>query len=166
MSKKLLVSNTGHVLSLRHAAYLAAREYPGGIARLAYDMGVSYEYLQKRVHINDNGYRLTLEDLEKLIELTQDGRVIASLLRPIGAIAYFPNPQKALNADLGVAADLLEAKGKFLRSLRDALKDGHFEQHEVDELKYTADEVISIVLGIAAGAQEAVFLNSGAENGA
>lgn len=165
MSRKLLVSNTDNVLSLRHATYLAAREYPGGIARLAFDMGVTYEYLQKRVHINDNGYRLTLEDLEKLIELTKDDRVIAAILRPIGAFACHPEPKKALSADLGVAADILEVKGKFLRSLRDALKDGRFEQHEVDELNYIAAEISSLLFGITAGAQELV-VTSGAENDA
>lgn len=156
MSRIDLLPGAGPVLSLRQAVYRAARDYRGGVTALAHDMAVDYDALQKKLHIERRDRHLTAEELEDMVRLTRDPRLLAALVRPAGAVAYVPAPVEATHDALQALGRLLRAEGDFVSSLHQGAADSRWELAEVKELRHHADRLIGKILGIVAGAELAM----------
>lgn len=155
MSRRDLLPDLGPVLNVRQALYRASRDYPGGQNALALSMGVSADELAKRLNPTDSR-PIRPELIEEIISLTRDTRLLAALMRPAGAVAFVPAPVVATRDALKGLADLLEKEAEFVVSLHGGAADGVWEVHEVEQLRYHANRVVSAVLGIVAGAAMAM----------
>ena len=162
MSFRNLVPGAGPVLNLKQALYRAAQDYHHGLKGLAFDMALDYDALQKKLHVDNPQRYLTPAELEEVVRLTKDERLLAALVRPAGAVAYLPTPVPATQEALAALGELLGKEATFVGSLHGGAADGRWEQHEVDELRYRANQVISVILGIVAGAEQAM---EGADHG-
>lgn len=151
MSRRDLLPDLGPALSLRQALYRASRDYPGGQNRLALDMGITPDDLAKRLNPTDSR-PIRPELIEEIISLTRDQRLLAALMRPAGAVSFVPVPADASRDALKALGDLLQHEAEFVGSLHAGAADGEWEVHEVEELRYHANRVVSAVLGIVAGA--------------
>lgn len=151
MSRRDLLPDLGPVLSLRQALYRASRDFPGGQNRLALDMGIQPDDLAKRLNPTDSR-PIRPELIEEIISLTRDPRLLAALMRPAGAVSFVPVPVDATRDALKALGDLLEKEAEFVVSLHGGSADGVWEVHEVEQLRYHANRVVSAVLGIVAGA--------------
>lgn len=160
MSRKDLLPVSNVQLNVRQALYRASRDYPGGQFALAITLGVSPDDLCKRVNPNDTR-PIRPELIEEIVEATRDQRLLAALVRPAGAVAFVPAAEPTGDASLKAVAKLLDEVGSYVGSLADGAADNAWEAHEVAELRYHAERVISKVLGIVAGAEQAMEASHG-----
>ncbi len=156
MSRTDLLPDAGPVLSLRQALYRAGRDYKGGITSLAHDLGMDLDALQKKLKLDEERRWPTPDELEEIITFTQDSRLLDALLRPAGAVWYRPMPVPATQDALKAVGELLQKEGQFVGSLHTGAADNVWQPHEVALLEHTGNEVIRAVLGIMAGARDAM----------
>lgn len=162
MSRIDLLPDAGPVLSLRQALYRAGRDYRGGVTTLAYDMVIDNDTLQKKLNLAEDRRWLDPDELEEVVRLTADPRLLDALVRPAGAVWYKPVPVPATGAALKAVGKMLEETGEFVASLHDGAADNIWELHEVIKLEQRGMDVIREVLGIMAGARTAM---EGRDNG-
>lgn len=156
MSRIDLLPGAGPVLTLRQALYRAGRDYHGGITRLAFDMGLEVDTLQKKLHHNEDRRWPTPDELEEIVQWTADPRLLDALVRPAGVVWYRPEPVPATNDALQAVARLLEESGEFVGSLHDGASDNIWTLPEVLDLEQRGLDVIRQVLAIMAGARQAM----------
>lgn len=161
MSRTDLLPGIGPVLSLRQAFYRAGRDHRGGVTSLALAMDIPYDALQKKLNIERENQWLNPDEIEDVVRLTRDPRLLAALVRPAGAVAYVPKPVPATREALRALGVLLEKEAAFVGSLHTGAADGVWEEHEVELLRHHANKVICEVLGIVAGAEEAMLAQQG-----
>lgn len=162
MSRTDLLPGAGPVLSLREALYRAGRDYRGGITTLAHDMLMDYDELQKKLKLNEERRWLTPDELEEVIRLTQNAALLDALVRPAGAVWYKPTPVPATSEALKSVGKLLERTGEFVSSMHAGAADNVWEPYEVATLDKYGIDVVQAVLGIMAGARQAM---EGQDNG-
>ncbi|ATR82131.1 hypothetical protein CS390_05940 [Pseudomonas sp. HLS-6] len=156
MSRTDLLPGAGPVLSLRQALYRAGRDYSGGITRLAFEMVLDNDALQKKLKLDEERRWLTPDELEEVIRLTADPRLLDALVRPAGAVWYKPTPVPATHEALKAVGKLLNEASEFVTKMHDGVADKKWEQHEVLDLEKHGMDVIREVLGIMAGARQAM----------
>jgi len=156
MSRSDLLPDAGPVLSLRQALYRAGRDYKGGVTALAFDMVVENDTLQKKLKLDEERRWLTPDELEEVIRLTADPRLLDALVRPAGAVWYKPTPVPATGAALLAVGSLLHETGEFVAKMHDGAADNVWELHEVIDLEKHGADVIREILGIMAGARKAM----------
>lgn len=155
MSRKDLLPADNVQLNVRQALYRASRDFPGGQFALALSLGISPDDLGKRVNPNDTR-PIKPELIEEIVETTRDLRLLAALVRPAGAVAFVPAVVGTGDASLRSVAALLTEVSDYVKSLADGSADDAWKAHEVAELRYHAERVIGQVLGIVAGAEQAM----------
>ena len=156
MSRTDLLPGAGPVLSLRQALYRAGRDYSGGITRLAFEMVLDNDALQKKLKLDEERRWLTPDELEEVIRLTADPRLLDALVRPAGAVWYKPTPVPATHEALKAVGKLLNEASEFVTKMHDGVADKKWELHEVLDLEKHGMDVIREVLGIMAGARQAM----------
>ncbi|ATR82981.1 hypothetical protein CS390_10685 [Pseudomonas sp. HLS-6] len=156
MSRTDLLPDAGPVLSLRQALYRAGRDFKGGVTALAFQMVIDNDALQKKLKLDEERRWLTPDELEEVIRLTADPRLLDALVRPAGAVWYRPVPVPATHEALKAVGKLLEEAGEFVASMHDGAADKRWEQHEVLDLEQRGMDVIREVLGIMAGARKSM----------
>lgn len=156
MSRIDLLPGAGPVLTLRQALYRAGRDYHGGITKLAFDMGLEVDTLQKKLHHNEDRRWPTPDELEEIVQWTADPRLLDALVRPAGAVWYRPEPVPATHEALKAVGKLLDEAGAFVGSMHDGALDNVWELHEVLDLEKRGVDVIRQVLAIMAGARQAM----------
>lgn len=152
MSRKDLLPGAGLALNLRQALYRASRDYVGGQNALALSMGVSADELAKRLNPADCR-PIKPEWIEEILAITRDTRLLDALVRPACAVAFVPTPVPATKDALRALGNVLHEESDFVISLHSGGADGVWEPHEVAQLRYHANRMISVVLGIVAGAE-------------
>ncbi len=123
---------------------------------LAHDMVLPYEDLQKKLKLDEERRWPTPDELEDIIRLTKDPRLLDALMRPAGAVWYRPEAVNATASALKAVGDLLQREGEFVASLHKGADDNRWEPAEVADLEYHGANVIRAVLGIMAGARQAM----------
>lgn len=156
MSRTDLLPDAGPVLPLRQAIYRAGRDYKGGITALAFDMVLDNDTLQKKLKLDEERRWLNPDELEEVIRLTGDARLLDALMRPAGAVWYRPVPVPATRDALKAVGKLLGETGEFVAAMHDGAADNIWELHEVLDLEKHGMDVIREILGIMAGARKAM----------
>lgn len=156
MSRKDLLPDAGSTpLTVRQALYRASRDYKGGQFALAHALGICPDDLCKRVSLNANR-PLQPDLLEEIVAETRDMRLLSALVRPAGAMVFLPRPAEAKADGLKATVTLLNKMSGYVEALADGLQDGKWERHEVDALRNRAEQLIDKVLGVLAGAEQAL----------
>ncbi len=156
MSRHDLLPDTGPVLSLRQALYRAARDFKGGVTSLAHEMCCDYDTLQKKLQVNEERRWLNPDELEDVVRLTASSVLLDALVRPAGAAWFKPVPVPATQDALKAVGHLLEETGEFVTSMHDGAADNVWTRDEVLALEARGMDVIRAVLGIMAGARQAM----------
>ncbi|MCJ7854008.1 phage regulatory CII family protein [Pseudomonas monteilii] len=156
MSRIDLLPDVGPVLALRQAFYRAGRDYHGGITKLAFDMVMDVDTLQKKLHPTEERRWPSPDEIEEIVRWTRDPRLLDALVRPAGVVWYRPEPVPATNEALQAVAKLLEESGEFVGSLHDGAADNIWTEAEVLDLEHRGIDVIRQVLAIMAGARQAM----------
>ncbi len=160
MSRKDLLPAAGPVLTLRQALYRAARDYRGGMGALALAIGLDPEEMAKRLNPTDVR-PMRPEIIEEILFVTHDMRILEALGRQVSAIWFKPVPVASLPDALAAAGDAMERLGQLMRGMSAAVADQRWEAHEVAQLRYHAEIVVRQVLGMVAGAEQAMEVAHG-----
>jgi hypothetical protein len=156
MSRTDLLPGAGPVLSLRKALYRAGHDYRGGVTALALDMVIDYDTLQKKLKHDEERRWLDPDELEEVIRLTANPLVLDALMRPAGMVWYKPEAAAPTKEALLAVSKVLHQTGLFVSSMHEGAADNVWELHEVECLEKHGTDVIRAVLGIMAGAREAM----------
>lgn len=156
MSRASLLPDAPALPDLDQAIYLASRDYRGGQTALAYTVAVEPGTFQKKVSISNATHRLSLAEFMAVAEATDDQRIDQAYARQRGGLFFRPTPVPATNDALQALGKLLEAEGRFVSSLGYGVADNIWERHEVEDLERHGYAVIAKVLGIMAGARQAM----------
>ncbi|MGZ0898886.1 phage regulatory CII family protein [Pseudomonas putida] len=141
MSRIDLLPDAGPVLALRQALYRAGRDYHGGITKLAFDMVMDVDTLQKKLHPTEERRWPSPDEIEEIVRWTKDPRLLDALVRPAGVVWYRPEPVPATNEALQAVAKLLEESSEFVGSLHDGAADNVWTETEVLDLEHRGMDV-------------------------
>ncbi|AHZ72619.1 hypothetical protein OU5_5540 [Pseudomonas mandelii JR-1] len=119
-------------------------------------MVLDNDTLQKKLKLDEERRWLNPDELEDVIRLTTDSRLLDALMRPAGAVWYRPVPVPATRDALKAVGKLLGETGEFVAAMHDGAADNVWELHEVIDLEKQGMDVIREILGIMAGARQAM----------
>lgn len=142
------------ILTLPQALHHAAHDYPGGATAIAaVDGEVNPTTLNHKLSLTNNTHTPNIRDLELVLDLTRDPRIVDALLHPIGWVGIdltdlreSDTPQ-ALLASLG---DMLKREGELINHLTKALSDDHLDCGELAEFEQLAERLVQGVFKLGA----------------
>lgn len=145
------------VLPLNLALYHAARDYPGGGKAIAAVYGLPAPTLQHRLNPNADTHRLTLDDLEHVLEATRDPRILDALLALVPGAHWFAYQEAVDDCSeqqlMESVAVLSTQVGNLLTRISEHRRDGVYHDHEVAELKKLKGQLIGAVQTVLVCAQ-------------
>lgn len=145
------------ILPLNLALYHAARDYPGGGKAIAAIYGLPATTLQHRLNPNAETHRLTIDDLEHVLEATRDPRILDSLLAMVPDAHWFEY-QETLDAScdehlMESVATLSTRVSELLCSISDHRRDGVYTERERSELQKLKGQLIGSIQALLVNAQ-------------
>lgn len=146
----------GPVRSLAAAIDLDCRNHYGGHTAVCAILEEPYGPFQKRLSSSYPEHHLNTLQLARVVELTRGPAVREWFEQVFGVVTYQPKPVQASQDALKALSKLLDKEGKFVGSLVGGSADGKWETHEVEALEEHGYVLISKLLGIMAGAREAM----------
>lgn len=140
------------VLPLGLALYHAARDYQGGIKAVAAVHGLNATTLQHKLSPTHEPHRPNLDDLEAVLAVTQDSRILDSLGEIAGGCLWV-HPEalrddEPMGSVLATIADLHGKLGEMIDSVSVSLADGVVDEREQAELRQRTRRVLELVLGL------------------
>lgn len=146
----------GPALTMEQAVDHDTRRERGGPVAVCATLGWPYNAYQKKLSISYPDNHLNLRDFERWLELVPATETLRTIARIKGGVFYKPTPVPATADALQALAELLARESRFVGSLRDGSADGLWDQREVLDLERHGNQVIEAVLGIMAGARQAM----------
>lgn len=156
MSRKDPTRDLGPAMTLEQAVDFDTRRERGGPVAVCATLGWSYDAYQKRLSISYPANQLGLRDFERWLELVPAHETLRTIARIKGGVFYTPTAVPATAEALMALATLLNREAAFVASMHKGAGDGVWELHEVLDLERHGSEVIEAVLGIMAGARQAM----------
>ncbi|MFS8175001.1 phage regulatory CII family protein [Vreelandella titanicae] len=145
------------ILPLNLSMYHAARDYPGGGKAIAAIYGVPATTLQHRLNPNAEAHKLSLDDLEYVLEATRDPRILDSLLALVPGAHWFEYQEATDDCS---EQQLMESVAKLstqvaclLTRISEHRSDGVYHEHEVAELKKLKCQLFGAVQAVLVCAQ-------------
>jgi hypothetical protein len=146
------------VLPLSLALYHAARDYQGGIKAVAVTFGLNPITLQHKLSPTHEPHKPNLEDLEAVLSVTRDERIMDSIGEMAGGgiwvapcSATSETPMQGMMATLSVMQDRV---AEMVRTLSESLEDGVISPLEAAELHLRVRRLMGAALAIEAAADQ------------
>lgn len=145
------------ILPLNLALYHAARDYPGGGKAIAAVYGLPATTLQHRLNPNADAHKLSIDDLEHVLEATRDPRILDALLSLVPGAHWFEYQEATNDCSeqqlMESVAVLSTQVGNLLTRISEHRRDGTYHDHEVAELEKLRGQLIGAVQGVLVCAQ-------------
>lgn len=138
-------------LSLDEALYHSAHDGPGGVPVLAIKLHKSESSLSNNLDPNQPDRRPTLEQLEVIIENSQDTRILDSITRLYTGVGWFKMLDLGYSEDklLRVFNELIKRVASATESLEGSLEnDGVIDDAEWPELQFDLSQLLGAVHGL------------------
>jgi len=119
------------------ALYKTVKEFPGSVEVLALRMGVNAQILRNKVNPNITTNHPTLHDVEMIMDITGDYRVLDALADSTGHVLTKVDIQ-ATPSDMAVLEMITHVwveNGNVGNAVNDTLADGRVERHEVVKVR-------------------------------
>lgn len=138
------------VLPLHLSLYHAARDHQGGIKAVAAVHGLNPTTLQHKLSPTHESHRANIDDLEAVLSVTQDTRILDSIGEIAGCVWICPDDytdgdQIQLLAAIGI---LHERLGKLIEGITSSAEDGVISDAERNELRKLTRRLVEGVLGL------------------
>ena len=118
------------------AAYHTVHDYPGGSESLGPRVGISPAVLRNKVNPNNETHRLTLAEAVRLVDMTDDDRILKAWARARGFMLV--KPPTGHSCDMAVLEQVVGlgiANGQFMASIHDALAVGRITRDEIAKIR-------------------------------
>ncbi|WP_339935180.1 phage regulatory CII family protein [Vreelandella glaciei] len=146
------------ILPLNLSLYHAARDYPGGGKAIAAIYGVPATTLQHRLNPNADTHKLTVDDLEYVLEASRDTRILDSLLALVPGAHWFEYDEESSECSeqqlMESVAKLSTQVGNLLTRISEHRRDGVYHEHEVAELKKLKYQLFGSIKALVVVAQQ------------
>ncbi|MGB0468552.1 MAG: phage regulatory CII family protein, partial [Pontibacterium sp.] len=126
------------VLTLQQALYHAAHDYTGGLPVVAAHYGWNHGTLRNKLSLTLDTHKPTLEDAERILDLTRDARILTAICEPVGAVWHWSGEVNDSPADLDVLARgsaLMGSATGVIDELVKALDDGQIDAVEMSRIR-------------------------------
>ncbi|CAM3850916.1 phage regulatory CII family protein [Ectopseudomonas alcaliphila] len=144
------------LLTLPQALHHAARDYPGGATAIAaVDGAISASTLNHKLSLTGTNpnHRVNIDELQLILDLTRDPRIVDALLNPIGwvgvdvsELSETDSPQSLLTGITG----LLRSENDLSAQLAKALADDHLDDDELAQFELLAVRMLQAVFKLRA----------------
>ncbi|MCY1362848.1 hypothetical protein D9M69_495830 [compost metagenome] len=148
--------DTGPTRTLEQAVDRDCRDFRGGLKAVCAILDEPYDGFQKRLSVSYPEHHLHLGDFSRVVELTRGDAVRLWFEQVFGVVCYQPAPVPATADAMRELGQLLAREGEFVASLAGGAADGRWEAAEVAELEAHGFALIGNLLGIMAGARQAM----------
>ena len=127
-------------LSLEQACYLAVHDYPGGAPAVAATYGNNAGTLQKNLNPTQTGHKLGALDVQQILDLTKDPRILDAMCSRVGAVWLKLDDMGPASdmAMLDTFTELFTRVGEMSKKVQQSLEDGSVNADELKELETCA----------------------------
>lgn len=136
------------------AAYHTVHDYPGGSESLGPRVGISPAVLRNKVNPNNETHHLTLAEAVRMVDLTDDDRILKAWARARGFMLV--KPPAGQTCDMAVLEQIVGlgiANGQFMATINDALADNRITKTEIDKIR-DAEHVVQTAAATVTGSLE------------
>lgn len=141
------------ILTLSQALHHAAHDYPGGATAIAAVDGVNSTTFNHKLSLTNSTHTPNIRDLELVLDLTRDPRIIDAILSPVGWVGIDvsdlreSDTAESLLASLG---SMLTREGELISHLTKSLSDDHVNCEELAEFELLAERLVQCVFRLGA----------------
>lgn len=157
-----VTTDAGPLRPLEAAIDEDCRAFRGGHTAVCAILDQPYGPFQKRLSCAYPEHHLHADDVARVVELVRGPAVRAWFEQVYGMTCYAPVPVPATQDAMQALGKLLAKEAEFVGSLASGAADSRWEPHEVVDLETHGYALIAKLLGIMAGARQAM---EGADHG-
>lgn len=138
------------ILTLQQSLHHAAHDYPGGATAIAaVDGDTNPTTLNHKLSLTNKTHTPNIRDLELILDLTRDPRIVDALLYPIGWVGVDISDLRESDtpkALLTGISELLSRESSLTLHLTKSLDDGRLDDDECAEYEQLALRLVQAVL--------------------
>lgn len=144
------------VLSLKQACYHAVQDYPGGATAIAaVDGNINATTLSHKLSLTGTNpkHKLNVDELQLILDLTRDSRIVDALLSPIGWVGIDVSELSDTDTEaslLTAISQMLSDESRVTMHLSKSLADGRLDDGELDEFELLALRLVQAVYKLRA----------------
>ncbi len=146
------------LLTLPQALHHAVRDYPGGATAIAaVDGDTNPTTLNHKLSLTNTTHTPNIRDLELILDLTRDQRIVDAILHPIGFVGFDVSDLRETEtpaALLSGISDLLARESGLTHHLSKSLDNG-IDDDEVAEFELLAERLVRAVFRLGAAVRKA-----------
>jgi len=147
------------LLTLPQALHHAVRDYPGGATAIAaVDGDTNPTTLNHKLSLTNTTHTPNIRDLELILDLTRDPRIIEAVLHPIGWVGVDVSDLRETDTPAALLAgigDMLARESGLTLHLSKSLEDGDINADELDEFELLAERLVHAVFRLGAAVRRA-----------
>jgi hypothetical protein len=124
-------------LSLEQACYSAVHDYPGGVGAVAATYGLVPSTLQNKLNPTQNTHKLNASEVEQILELTKDPRILDAMCARVGAV-WLDLGSMGGGSDMAMLDNittLVTRVGELSTKVQNSLEDGRVDASELKGLE-------------------------------
>ena len=141
------------ILTLPQALHHAAHDYPGGATAIAAVEGHSPTTFNHKLSLTNTTHTPNINDMELVLDLTRDPRIIDAILHPIGWVGIDVSDLRETDtpqALLSGIGSMLSREGDLVSQLTKALSDNRLDCDELAEFELLAGRLVQSVFKLSA----------------
>ncbi|MCE4070133.1 MULTISPECIES: phage regulatory CII family protein [Pseudomonas] len=145
------------LLTLPQALYHASNKYPGGAVALAAVEGVNSTTLSHKLSLTNTTHTPNIRDLELILDLTRDPRIVEAILSPIGWIGIDVSDLRETDtpkALLTGISEMLSREGDLTQHLAKSLDDDVLTSDELAEFEALTERLVQAVFKLGAAVRK------------
>lgn len=147
------------LLTLPQALHHAVRDYPGGATAIAaVDGDTNPTTLNHKLSLTNTTHTPNIRDLELILDLTRDPRIVEAILHPIGWVGVDVSDLRETDTPAALLAgigDMLARESGLTLHLSKSLNDGEITVDELDEFELLAERLVHAVFRLGAAVRKA-----------
>lgn len=147
------------LLTLPQALHHAARDYPGGATAIAaVDGDTNPTTLNHKLSLTNTTHTPNIRDLELILDLTRDPRIVDAILHPIGWVGVDVSDLRETDTPKALLAgisEMLSRESSLTMHLSKSLDDGELDDDELAEFELLAERLVQAVFKLGAAVRRA-----------
>lgn len=145
------------ILTLPQALNHAAHDYPGGATAIAAVDGSSPTTLNHKLSLTNSTHTPSIRDLELILDLTRDRRIVDAILHPIGFVGIDISDLRETTSPKALLAgisEMLTKEGELTQHLSKSLDDDVLDADELAEWELLAERLVQAVFQLGAAVRK------------
>lgn len=147
------------LLTLPQALHHAARDYPGGATAIAaVDGDTNPTTLNHKLSLTNLTHTPNIRDLELILDLTRDARIVDAILHPIGWVGVDVSDLRETDTPRALLAgisEMLNRESSLTMHLSKSLEDNELDDDELAEFELLAERLVQAVFKLGAAVRRA-----------